>query len=136
MVLPDHPAALSVFKGMNQRKLEAKLAENPLDFITLLKDCSLIPSERHCKACGSICNLVKDRSALGYQFECSIRKCRKRIAATDSSFFSRSRLRVDEILRFTYYFARGEYKYEKLEHELRRNDGSTLSPNTISDWIR
>ena len=92
----------------------------------------LIARERVCGHCNNKMNLVecKDRPD-GYKWECRRQEAGKRhkteISIRRGSWFEKSNMTMEEILKFTYWWCR-DLKQEQIRHELN------LVSNTAVDW--
>ena len=133
--LPAHKPQLDIFKNISRTQLELLLALPKPQFIEFLQSCGLLPSSALCRTCQGTTRKIVDRTNwAGYAFEC--RTCSRRQSSNYGTFFARAHVSPTEFLRFLYEWSWDVATITRIQHELRRPDGSTLGRATITDWAR
>lgn len=134
--LPPHPVQLRIdTEGINNRNLEDILNLDDDALYEKLATWKLAgASEQICYHCRGPTHSYKKNGMP--QFRCKTYLCDRKFSCFRGTFFESNRVSVREVIRLIYLFSRQVSKYASLQHEMRRDDGSTLSSRTVSDYMR
>ena len=111
-------------------ELNEKFLANKETLIELSKEFGILPKQVFCSQCNEIMRCVQcdDRSD-GFEYECrgkTVKRHRVEISIRQGSWFEKSNLTHEEILKLTYWWTVG-LKESQIAQQLR------LSPNTAVD---
>jgi len=125
---------LGELRNFNARKMFAKLNLPDDKFEEWLKKMGLLHSKRTCE-CGARMKLRNPQQGAKYgKWRCVKKKCSKEKGYLVGTQFEGSALSLKDIFQLSYYFARQTHIQEKIQFDMQRTDGETISRVAISDW--
>ena len=111
---------------MNLSQLSDNL-QSAEKMIQFCQEKNLIGKIKSCRACKHPCNLKKMRKS--YAWRCQNTKCRTWTALREGTFFSRSKLGIDQILKFLYLWSHEMASVKNIRRECGIN-----SAHTLTEW--
>ena len=118
--------------NFNARKLYQKLSLSDSEFDTWLKNMGLLHSKRTCGSRMKLLNPKKDKRYGNWR--CARKSCKKENGFLVGTQFEGTHLSLKEVFQISYYVARQTHTQEEIQFDMQREDGSTLSRESIVDW--
>jgi transposase-like protein len=128
-------ATLEDLKGLTHRQLFKLLDLPERDFNKMLAQMGLLHQKRICDCGGQMTYHEKDgkkfwrcRSTL------PTGRCEARKGFYAGTFFEHGHLSPQEVFQLSYYYSRRAIQQEETRFQMKRSNGTTLSPETIVDY--
>lgn len=103
---------------MNAKIIYEK-TKNKESTLAFVQEMGLIQTNTICSSCGGSMTLIAcNTTSFPFRWRCSY-PCRKEKSIRANTFFEKSKLLVDEILFFIYYWAYEECSFKKIKRELK-----------------
>ncbi|VDK43815.1 unnamed protein product [Anisakis simplex] len=125
---------MEALKGLKLRDLYRIVNQPNEEFDAFLQNLGLLPRGKTCE-CGYNMSLgFKDKNKRSPIFRCFKAGCRKNKGFFVGTFFEQSRLTTKEVFELSYFWTRNNYTQEEIAFQMEREDGTSLSTQTITDW--
>lgn len=127
---------METLKNLNARRLYQEfLMMSEADFLTFLSEIGVFWSVDKRRPCtNSDCDGSMKYSSERQSWRCRKRECDKEAGLRTGTFFEGAHLSFREIFQLSYLWCRETHSITEFQHDLRRDDGSTISTKTLTDW--
>ena len=119
--------------NFNARKLYQKLFMSDDEFDMWLKRLGLLFTERAC-VCGGKMGLKRKPDERYPSWRCTRNSCRKERGYLVETWFEGTHLTLKEVFHLSYLWSRQTHDHDEIMFDMQRQDRSTISPTTITDF--